>query len=179
MATLYNQYRTYTIEQILQAIEGDAEPGSPHHVYLEQLLSARTAEMVNQQLVETASSIGRSANLLKSALENSSEWLINAIKVGTETGAKNAQQISVEISQLTVALTAASTELKSAGSQSSALGQRLNWLTAILTLAALVSAGATAFYAWETRRQVSLMEQQLQLRQTVPQKPTTVPSVQH
>jgi hypothetical protein len=62
-------------------------------VYLENLLSVRTADTVNKQLAETASSIGRSANLLKITLENSSEWLINAVKVSTEVGKENAQQI--------------------------------------------------------------------------------------
>jgi len=176
MATLHEQYRGHTIEQLLAAMEIAAMPGTPHHEYLEQLLSARTAEMVNKQLAETASSIGKSANLLKSTLENSSNWLINAIKVSTEAGTKNAEQIGERIGGLTAALTTASAELKSAGAQSTALGRRLNWLTGILTLAALISAGATAFYAWETKRQVDLMERQLGRAQLAP--PTAAPSVQ-
>ena len=168
MPTLHDQYRGYTIEQLLSVIESAAMPGSPHHQYLEHLLSVRTAEMVSKQLEETASSIGSSANLLKSTLENSSNWLINAIKVSTESGAKNADQIGGQIGGLTAAITTASAELKSAGAQSTALGRRLNWLTGILTLAALISAGATAFYAWETKRQVDLMERQLARMQVAP-----------
>jgi hypothetical protein len=180
MASLHNQYRGYTIEQIVEALEGDASPGSPHHVYLENLLSARTAEMVNKQLAQTASSIGASANLLNNTLENSSEWLVNAIKVSTEAATKNAEQIGEQITSLSAALTKASDELKSAGAQSTSLGRRLNWLTGILTLAALISAGATAFSAWETKRQVDLMEQQLRQMRRPPQGSTTpVPQVQH
>jgi hypothetical protein len=178
MATLHEQYRGYTLDQIVQALEVNAEPGSPHHVYLENLLSVRTADTVNKQLAETASSIGRSANLLKITLENSSEWLINAVKVSTEVGKENAQQIGGQIAGLTAALTTASVELRSAGTQSAALGRRLNWLTGILTLAALISAGATAFYAWETKRQVDLTEQGLHQVQPTQRPSTTVPPVQ-
>jgi hypothetical protein len=178
--TLHDQYRNFTIDQLLEAIENGAMPGSPHHEYLVKLLSVRTAEMVNRQLSETASTIGKSANLLKSTLDNSSDWLINAIKVSTETGDKSAQQIGDRIAGLAAALTTASGEIQSAGAQSAALGRRLNWLTGILTLAGLISAGATAFYAWETKRQVNLMEQQLQRMQVTAQPSTTAPpSVEH
>jgi type II secretory pathway component PulL len=152
---------------------------------LEQLkgfLSVRTAEMVNKELAATAVSISQSANLLKTTLENSSDYLINAIRVNTEKGTANAQQIGEEITSLTGALTTAGAELRSAGTQSAALGRRLNWLTAILVAAALISAGATAFYAWETKRQVDLMQQQIQRTTQIAPQPSrikAVPSVQH
>lgn len=179
MATLHDQYRGYSIEQLLQALEVNAEPGSAHRAYLENLLSFRTAEMVNKQLAETASSIGRSAHILKSTLENSSDFLINAIKVSTETSAQSAKRIGEQITLLAGALEVASAELKSAGSQSAVLGRRLNLLTGVLALAALVSAGATAFYAWETKQQVDVMRQQIRRQSSLEQLPkASSPSAQ-
>lgn len=54
--------------------------------FLQSLISVRTAEMINKQLMGTAESIGKSANTIKEALahaegigketlENSSKWL--------------------------------------------------------------------------------------------------------
>jgi hypothetical protein len=175
MAAPHEIYRGYSIEQLLQALEVAGEAGSARRCYLENLISVRTAETVNKQLAGTAESIGKSATLLKDTLENSSAFLINAIKVSTEDGTKNAQQIGEQITHLTGAMTMASSELQSAGAQSAALGRRLNWLTGILMVAALISATATAFYAYETKRQVELMEQQLQRVPTTQQpSPTAV-----
>jgi hypothetical protein len=179
--TPHELYRGYSIEQLLQALEVAGEAGSARRCYVENLISVRTAEMVNKQLAGTAESIGKSANLLKGTLENSSEFSINAIKISTEAGTKNAQQIGEQITRLTGAMTIASSELQSASVQSAALGRRLNWLTGILTVAALISAGATAFYAYETKRQVDLMEQQLRPLPVTqqPPPPNSVPPAQH
>src|SRR5579859_5634920 len=81
-------------------------------------LKVRTAELVNKQLTATAATVSESANHLKATLENSSEWLINAIKVSTETSTKNAVEIGEQITRLTSALTTASAELQSTGIQS-------------------------------------------------------------
>ena len=166
MSTLHEQYRGFNIEELLQAIEGNAEPGSPHFVYLEHLLSLRTAELINKQLTATVATISTSANLLKGTLSNSSEWLLNAIAVGTERGDENAKLIVGNIDGLTKALTAASEDIKKAGGQSAQLGRGLNLLTAIVAMAALISAGATALAAWETKRQADLTEQQISRSRT-------------
>ena len=139
-------------------------------------LKVRTAELVNKQLTATAATVSESANHLKATLENSSEWLINAIKVSTETSTKNAVEIGEQITRLTSALTTASAELQSTGIQSASLGRRLNWLTAVIAFAALISAAATSFYAWETKRQVDLMNQQLQSIQRSPADTNPLPS---
>lgn len=175
MPTLHEQYRGYTIDQLLQSLEVVAGTGDPPLRYLENLLLYRTAETVNRQLAETARVAEGSANLIKGALdhatstakasiENSSEFLIAALKVNTETGARNAQEIKDQISGLTVNLAEASGKLQSAGNQSSRLGRNLNWLTAALVVAAILTAGASTFQAYETKRQADLADKQLHLQ---------------
>jgi hypothetical protein len=166
-------------------------PGTSNRQYLESLLSVKTAEMVNKQLTGTADSIGRSAKMLadtiehatateKATLEHSSEYLIAALKVNTETGAKSAREIGERFTDLTVALTNAGADLQSASAQSAALGRRLNLLTVVLVAAALISAAATAFYAWETKRLVELTEQQLHHAQPQPARNSPLaPSPKH
>jgi hypothetical protein len=181
MPSLHEHFRDYEIPQLLEAMQANL-PGTSNRQYLESLLSVKTADMVTKQLAGTADSIGRSAKMLadtiehaaateKATLENSSEYLIAALKVNTETGAKSAREISEQFTHLTQALTNASADLQSASAQSAALGRRLNWLTGVLVTAALISAAATAFYAWETKRLVELTEQQLQRAQPAPQPP--------
>jgi len=65
--------------------------------------------------------------------------------------------------------------LEAASKQSVKLGRRLNLLTVVLVTAALISAAATAFYAWETKRLVELTEQQLQRTQPALQPPRNSP----
>jgi hypothetical protein len=141
MPTLHEQYNTYSIDQILQALENTAMPGTLHYEYLKNLLSVRTTEMVSKQLCETAATVSQCS-----------------------------ARIEKQITSVTTALSQASSALHNAGSQSGTLGRRLNWLTAVIAFAALISAVATAFYALETKRQVDLMQQQFQ--RFVPQVPT-------
>jgi chromosome segregation ATPase len=131
-------------------------------------------EMVHKQLIETASSIGSSANTMKSSFENSSKWLINALKVSNETASKNAQEIRDQIGELSLNLAHASTDLQTANAQSSRLSLRLIWLTGALFFAAIVTAGATAFQAYETKRQADLIQEQL--RQQSSQSPRVRPN---
>lgn len=116
--------------------------------------------MINKQLAETARSITDSTDLLRSSIENSSERLTDAVIVSTETAAENAKQIGDRITLLSGVIMMASDDLKSAASPR--LGRRLNLLTAVLIFTALISAGTTAFYAWEAKQLVEVMRQQLQ-----------------
>ena len=140
---------------------------------LENLVTVRTTEAFSRQLVATAGAIGASASEIrntlthsaaaaKSALEENSRLLIAALKVNTEIGSKNAEEIKDEISALATNLARASTDLQTASTQSSRLSARLNWLTGALFVAAILTAGATVFQGIETKRQADLVEKQLQ-----------------
>ncbi len=94
------------------------------------------------------------ANSPESSLENGSERLIDAVTVGAEGAADNARHIGEQIILLAGAILMASDELK----------RRMNLLAAILIFVALLSAGATAFQAWETKQLVEAMTQRLQHR---------------
>jgi hypothetical protein len=171
----FDRYQLLDLQQLLKelgAAKGSIQ-GLDEIRVLENLIQVRTAEMVSRQLSETAGSIGRSANLMKDALEhstltakttleNSSGFLIAALKVNTETGSKNAQEIKEQIAGLRSSLAEASTDLRKASAQSTSLATRLNWLTAVVALAAVLTAGATIFYAVETKRLVDVTAQQLQ-----------------
>ena len=122
----------------------------------------KATEMVHKQLIETASVIGRSANTMKSSLENSSEWLINALKVSNETASKNAAEIKDQIADLSLNLANASTDLRAASTQSSRFSRQLNWLTGALFLAAILTAGATAFQGYWTMQQGKLLREQFE-----------------
>jgi len=183
--SLHDQYRQYSIEQLLDAL-ATFQFIDASYKYLENLLSVRTAETVNSQLSETASSIGRSAHLMKDALdhstlvakatlENSSGFLIAALKVNTETGSRNALEIKEQIAGLTSSLAEASTDLRTASAQSTRLASRLNWLTAVVAIAAVLTASATVFYAVETKRLVDLTTQQLRDAAQRPVTKTTSP----
>ena len=117
--------------------------------------------MLNKQMAETASSITDSANLLRSSIENSSERLTDAVIVSTETAAENAKQIGDQITLLAGGILMASDEFKAAV-HSPRLRRRMNLLAAVLIFTSLVSAGASAFCAWEAKQLVEVMRQQLQ-----------------
>lgn len=73
---------------------------------------------------------------------------------------KSAQEIKDQIAYLASSLTSASVDLRSASTESSHLSGRLNRLTLALAFAAVLTAGATGFQAWQTKRQTDLIEQQ-------------------
>lgn len=127
---------------------------------------AGALQVLGKTIVESAATVQKaldhSTTTTKLTIENSSEFLIATLKVSTDTAAKNASEIKDQIAALTASLSQASTDVKKAGDQSAALSRGLNWLTGIIAIAAIVSAGATGFYAWETMRQVDLLQQQLQ-----------------
>ena len=116
--------------------------------------------MINKRLAETASSLTQSADLLGSNIESSSERLTDALIVTTETAAEGAKRLGEQITLLGGVIMMASDELKS-GIRRLRLLRRINLLTAVLVFVALFSAGATVFYAWETRQLVELMKQEL------------------
>lgn len=147
-----------------------------------------TAEMVNRQLSETSGAIAASANRLtetlnhstdtvKATLENSSEWLINALKVNTETVAARAKEIDARIGSLTVALSQASNDIQAAGKKSGEASNRLNNLTMVLAFATVLLFGAGCWQAWESHRQADLLERQLSQASSVapPTQPTNQP----
>jgi len=135
MPTIYEQYSGLKIEQLLEKLENAAMPSSPIRVFLENLLSVRTAEMVCKQLAETA-----------------------------QVTAGSVDQIRNEVAALSTQLAEASAELRIATTQSSQLGRNLNLLTGALVVAAVLTAGATIFQAIETKRQADLLEKQPQVQ---------------
>ena len=173
--TPYGEFIKLQLPQLLEELAGSSSgsvPGTDKIHLLQSLVEIRTAEMVNRQLSDTASSIDRSAHLIKESLdhatlivkeslENSSGSLIAAVKVNTDTGSKNAQDIREQIGGLTASLAEASADLRTANVQSTRLASRLNWLTAVVAIAAVLTAGATIYYAAETKRLVDLTTQQL------------------
>jgi hypothetical protein len=128
------------------------------------------AEDLHKQLVQTTTSILSSADIIKASVENSSMWLTNALKASNETASKNAQEIKDQIAELSLNLAHASTDLQTASMQSSRLSHRLIVLTVALVFTAVVTAGATAFQAYETKRQADLIQEEFhqQLRQASP-----------
>jgi|HubBroStandDraft_1064217.scaffolds.fasta_scaffold09537_1 hypothetical protein len=120
-----------------------------------------SAEALHKQLGETTTSILSSADIIKASVESSSMWLTGAMKVSNEAASKNAQEIKNQIAELSANLAHASTDLQTANAQSSRLSLRLIWLTGALFFAAIVTAGATAFQAYETKRQADLIQEQL------------------
>lgn len=156
--------------------------------FLQSLISVRTAEMIGRQLAGTAESIGKSANQItgvlthaeeigKATIENSSEWLINAIKVETDTTATSAKQIGTEIAQLTTAISAVGRDLREAGTQSSKVASKLNNFTLLLGLGTFLLFVAACWQAWEAHREANLLEEQLRSAQrqqvAAPQRPAT------
>jgi hypothetical protein len=134
-------------------------------------VSVRTAESANR-IKET---LDQSTATVKGCLENSSEWVINAIKRNTEITSANAKDIEEQIAQLSKALLQASGDFQTASDQSSRLGRRLNGLTAALVFAAILTAGATAFQALETKRQADLNQQLLDRTKVMTDRPTNTP----
>src|ERR1035441_6973743 len=177
MAVLSDRYTKFVellpakiLEEISKGSSGSTA-GQEELNFLNQLLSVRVAEMLTNSLRENARVTGVSANqvtsvlehstsTVKATLENSSEWLINALKVSNETASKNAQEIKGQISDLTANLAKASIDLQAASTQSSRLSRQLNWLTGALLFAAIVTAAATAFQAYQTMRQTDFISRQ-------------------
>jgi hypothetical protein len=110
------------------------ENGSRNAVYLENLLHVRVADILAQRLGESS-----------------------------RVTAESAAHINGRIAGLTSSLTDASSKLVDANDQSSKLSRNLNVLTAAIAIAALLTAAATFFQGWETKRQADLLERQLQL----------------
>jgi hypothetical protein len=73
-----------------------------------------------------------------------------------------AQEITLAVQNLTSALSQTGADLRASSEQSTNFAKRLNWLTAALVVSAIATALATGFYAWETKRQVDLMQRQVQ-----------------
>jgi flagellar hook-basal body complex protein FliE len=187
----YEELKVLDLAHLLEELSKGSTGSTLGKDLLEKLppfIWVRTAEMLSKQLASTSGTVSESANRInetlnhstdtvKATLENSSDWLINALKVSTDTSSNSAREIAVRIADLTNALSQANSNLQLASTQSAALGRRLNWLTGILVGAALMSAAATGFYAWETKRQVDLMQDQFQrtLERSQPNTNSSVP----
>jgi hypothetical protein len=185
----YEELENLDLRGILEAISGaslGSTAGQEELNFLNQLLSTRVAEMLTQQLQETARVTGASASeikvglehstlIAKTVLENSSNGLINALKVSNETTSKNAREIKDQIADLSSKLARASTDLQAASTQSGHLSRRLNWLTAALVFTAIVTAAATTFQACQTKRQTDIIEEQTH-QQTSPPRPQAAPA---
>jgi hypothetical protein len=185
----YDELRALDLPSLLEALSkgttGSTE-GKDRLQIIPPFVLVRTAEMVDKQLASTSTTVHDSANqiketldhstsIVKLCLENSSEWLINAIKVNTEITSANAKQIEERISQLTTALTGASENFRAASDQSSRLGRRLNWLTGALVFAAVLTASATVFQALESKRQADFNDR-TERTQPTPNRPAVTPT---
>jgi hypothetical protein len=177
MAVLSERYAKFvellpaTILEEISKVSLGSTAGQEEGNFLNQLLSLRVAEMVTNGLRETARVTGVSANqvtselehstvTVKAVLENSSEWLVNALKVSNDTASKNAREIKNQIADLSANLAKASIDLQAASTQSSRLSKQLNWLTVVLAFAAIATAAATTFQAYQTMRQTDFIEKQ-------------------
>jgi hypothetical protein len=142
----------------------------------------KTGEMVSQQLAGTSGAIGRSANSIKetldhststakATLENSSKFFIDAIRVNTEKMSENGKRIEGQLDALTVALSQASGDIQSAGIQSAETAKTLNRFTSILAIGTMLLVFAACWQAFESHRQVNLINQQLEIMRTPPAPP--------
>jgi hypothetical protein len=161
--SLYDEYKGLELpkllEQVSAASTGSTSGTDKIHV-LRNFVLVRTTEMVTKQLAETARVTNTSATLLKGTLEKATGDLLAASAQNAASTEQSANRIRNTIVDLTSALQNASTDFQNAGKQSAELGRRLNWLTGFLVAAALISALATAFQAFETKRQADMGELQ-------------------
>ena len=100
------------ILEAVSQVSSASTSGQEELTFLNQLLSVRVAGIVTNSLQDTARATGASARQVTSALdrstltvkvvlENSSTWLINALKAGDETASRNALDIKDQIADLT------------------------------------------------------------------------------
>jgi hypothetical protein len=171
----YEKLKAMPLPVLLEELSRGSTGSTPGRDRLEVIppfILVRTAEMVNRQLSETSGAIATSANRLtetlnhstdtmKATLENSSEWLINALKINTETVAGSAKEIDARIGTLTAALSQASNDIQAAGRKSGEASRRLNNLTMVLAFATILLFAAGCWQAWESHRQSNLLERQL------------------
>jgi hypothetical protein len=178
----YDKFGQLKLPELLKQISSESTgptSGKDAMIILSNFILVRTAEMVNQQLEGTASTIARSANTLKETLELAKTDVIKASDKNIEATQASAEEIRKTITDLTGALASVRSDLQKSGNQSATLARGLNWLTGVIAVAALISAAATAFYAYETKRQVDLMLQQLQSTvQRSPANTNSLPSKQ-
>jgi len=172
----YTEYRTKSIEEIIAALPsayGGGEGSSLYH-FLHNLLFTRLSESLAGALKASTETTGKSANLIGIKID---VLVMTLGEVGNalSDAANNIKQVTdVRALEIVGGLGKLTDALDQASQQSTRFGRRLNWLTAALLLAAGLTAGATIFYAWETKRQVDLSQQQLQ-QHTAPNSPATPP----
>jgi hypothetical protein len=158
-----------SIPALLGALETHAVAGSHTYQLIQNVLSAKLAEEVHDGLVANATMIGQATSEFGPKLDRLNMEL-GETKAKIETAGKKvsdvvdarAKDVGAELQNLSAALGRATDKFEEASEHSSRLGRRLNWLTAALVFAAIVTAGATAFQAVETKRQADLIERQLQ-----------------
>lgn len=126
--------------------------------------------VLGQRVESSTKALGAKIDRLNQELGETKAKIEAAGKIVSEVADARAREIDTSLGYLATALTEAGNDFRTASEQSSRLGRRLNWLTCILVSAGLISAAATAFYAWETKRLVDLTEQQLQRTRVAPQR---------
>jgi|SRR5579872_4559234 len=169
MSSNAEQYWAMPIPALLAALETHAQAGSHTYHLIQNVLNAKLAEEVHDGLIANATTIGRATNAFEPKLDRLNAEL-GETKAKIETAGKTvsdvvdsrAKDVGAELQNLSAALGRATNDFQKASEQSSRLGRRLNWLTAALVFAAIITAAATAFQAVETKRQADLIERQLQ-----------------
>jgi hypothetical protein len=176
-------YGRMSIPELLEALDTHAQAGSDTYQFIQNVLLAQSAKAVNDGLIANAQAVGNATVAFAPKLDRLNQEL-GETKAKIETAGKKisdvvdnrAQEIGADLQKLSAALVSAATEFQAASAQSSRLGRRLNWLTAALVFAAILTAGATAFQAIETKRQTDLTESQLRRPSLSPAPSTPVPA---
>lgn len=175
MATLFDEYKDANLPELLSLLamcSGGSVAGKDRIEFFQSMIAVKTAEMVNKQLTGTAETIAKSANKIdegvakstisaKSGLDDAARSVIAALRESSQTTTQSAQAIKAQIEGLTTNIAQAGKDLRSASEQSSRLSGRLNWLTGVLAICGLLTAGATGFQAYEAKRQADLLAKQI------------------
>ena len=144
MAHRYDQYSQYTLDQLLEALDGDALAGSDTYQYLENIIHVRTAMHVHDALDHNAKTTSLSGN-----------------------------KIAAKIDGMTAALEQSSKDLQAASAQSATTAKRLNSFTLVLAGATILMAVAAGWQGWETKRQADAAEQALKRPPSILVSPPT------
>ena|ERR1039458_8601072 len=120
----YEEYGNADVQQLLKALDINVDAGTDTYRYLENVLRARSAEVIYNGLTNTASATAKSSKLIQES-----------------------------IGGLTKALERSSADTQAATTQSAVLARRLNTFTLVLAVATVLMVLASGFQAWETKRQ--------------------------
>jgi hypothetical protein len=115
--------------------------------------------LVGANIATVTAAIGEKIDRLNKELDESKAIIETAGKRVSDVTDARAQEITLAVQNLTSALRQTGADLRASSEESTNFAKRLNWLTAALLVSAIATALATGFYAWETKRQVDLMQQ--------------------